>query len=830
MTIVKTLSSIVAGRSQRPADRGLRTKLTLEAVLLALLAATLASIVWQDTILRRAISIGPNSGTTYVSYGYGDAPSGGNSTFVLDPKRPLAWQCVLGDAYQYPYCGYELLFDDKKYERGKDLSGYRTLTLSLDYRGHGKSLRLNLKNYDPRYSVRGKTETYKFNTVEFPVRPGLQTVRIDLATLTVADWWITERKIPPALKDPQLDNVISIDVQSGTGWTASTHQFQLHDIVLEGPVLAPEQWYLSMLVAWLVLIGLFVAWRIYGLERTLEESEALKSGAFEASPDWISLLDLDGIVLYVNKTALDSLGVPEQALVGKIWAPLIPAEAIPDRNAAIAAARAGQVGRLSVSLATGRGETRWLESLVAPLRNPAGEIIRLVVMTRDISHQKSIEDQVRWTAAHDMLTELPNRRLFHERLEQEIRDHAERGFALLMLDIDDFKQVNDALGHDAGDHLLRTAAERLRGALRKGDFVARLGGDEFAVILHDVPNEKTLEAAAQALHERLSGPWVHEGRISDLRISIGSSLYPRHGHEASLLLKNADVALYAAKTAGRGRTAVFAPKMRAATERHSAMLAMARTAVADDLIVPYYQPKVDLEAGRVVGFEALLRWRHPSRGIQAPASIAAAFEDVEIAARITERMIERTVADVARWRDRGVDFGHVAINAAAADFRKGDFAEQLLERIHAAGVPAHCFQVEVTETVFLGRGALYVERALQTLRAAGIRVALDDFGTGYASLSHLKQFAVDIIKIDRSFVSDLEHDADDAAIIRAVVGLGRSLDLDVVAEGIESEAQHAYLLAEGCRFGQGFLYGKAAPASRVPGLLIPGQRSLQTAA
>ena len=234
-----------------------------------------------------------------------------------------------------------------------------------------------------------------------------------------------------------------------------------------------------------------------------------------------------------------------------------------------------------------------------------------------------------------------------------------------------------------------------------------------------------------------------------------------------------------------------------------------------------------------MGFEALLRWHHPTRGIQLPGRIAAAFQDHSLASAISDRIIDRVLADIVRWRDLGLPFRHVAVNAAAAELRAGNFAERLLERLHRADLPSHAVQLEVTETVFLGRGAEYIEHALKLLSREGVMIALDDFGTGYASLSHLKQFPVDIIKIDRSFVRNLHSDPDDGAIVAAVINLGRSLGIRVVAEGIENEAQHHTLLALGCDFGQGFLYGRAQPAAKVVKLLgtpdaVPARRRTQS--
>ena len=249
------------------------------------------------------------------------------------------------------------------------------------------------------------------------------------------------------------------------------------------------------------------------------------------------------------------------------------------------------------------------------------------------------------------------------------------------------------------------------------------------------------------------------------------------------------------------------------------MFALARHALQGERILPFYQPKMRLNGRTVYGFEALLRWHHGQRGIQLPETIRAAFDNLELAAAISNRMIDQVIADMRRWLSQGVPFGHVAVNAAAAEFRVDGFAESVLERLERAGVPAHHFHLEITETVFLGRGSECVERALRLLSEAGVRIALDDFGTGYASLRHLKQFPVNVIKIDRSFVQNMETDAEDAAIIEAVLNLGKSLKIEVVAEGIETPSHARRLQGMGCRYGQGFLFSRAVAASCVPGII-----------
>jgi diguanylate cyclase (GGDEF)-like protein len=390
--------------------------------------------------------------------------------------------------------------------------------------------------------------------------------------------------------------------------------------------------------------------------------------------------------------------------------------------------------------------------------------------------------------------------------------------AVLLVDVDHFKQVNDTMGHDAGDAVLVDLARRLQGCVRSSDIVARLGGDEFGIILPACGADQA-RATAEKIIGELRKPFVYQGRMLDCRASIGVGVYPTHGVTTEELLKSGDMALYSAKAGGRGMAKPFESSMRDDLQRRMSMLALGRKALRGQQIFPYYQPKVDLLTGAVRGFEALLRWHHPRLGVRLPGTIAACFEDYDLANEISERMIDCAVADMRTWLDQGLEFGSIAINAGAAEFRGGEFAVSILRRLEQSGVPAHYLQVEVTETVFLGRGSECVERDLKLLSAHGVKIALDDFGTGYASLRHLKQFPVDIIKIDRSFVTDMHRRRDDAAIVRAVINLGQSLGMDVVAEGIETTSQEADLRQMGCGYGQGFLYSKALPASRLKAYL-----------
>jgi len=467
------------------------------------------------------------------------------------------------------------------------------------------------------------------------------------------------------------------------------------------------------------------------------------------------------------------------------------------------------------------GALRWLEVRVWASAADDGESGRLVLTTRDVTEEKNSEERVLWASEHDPLTGLANRRLFLKRLSAAVQQaETERSHVgLLLFDLDKLKQTNDTLGHEAGDFLLRTFVERLQGLRREEDTLARLGGDEFALIMPNLSGSQQMLDLAQTVLEQMRERLTFEGHAIECRASIGASLYPEHGRDANNLQRNADVALYRAKAQGRCRLVVFEPEMRSELQLHTSMLSMARQALDTGNIVPYFQPKIALDTGKLVGFEALLRWRHPRRGIQGPAQIAAALEDQDLAVAISERMFALVAAQMRAWLDAGYEFGHVAVNASAVEFLRDNFAERVLGQLQEAGVPPRYLELEVTESVLLGHQSDRSDRILRTLSNAGVRIALDDFGTGFASLSHLKRFPVDTIKIDQSFVRDLENDPFGGAIIRAVISLGQSLGICVVAEGIETQAQADFLLAHQCDVGQGYFLGRPAAALAAENLL-----------
>lgn len=560
----------------------------------------------------------------------------------------------------------------------------------------------------------------------------------------------------------------------------------------------------------------------------LQASEALNRSIIEASPDCISLLDAEGNVSFLNGAAREALGLRSAAAtLGQPWVAAFPPSLREPAVRALSQARAGRTGRFTAAQRKSAGQL-WWDVVVAPLRDNSTHADGLISIARDITHQKEGEDRIRWAATHDPLTLLPNRALFQRTLDESLLEARKSGTAVtvLMMDLDDFKRTNDALGHDGGDALLKAFADRLRQTVRAGDMVARLGGDEFAVLLQGVTRAEDVERVVQSILAAVGAPCEFEGKILDIRASVGASTFPVHGRTRMELLKHADIALYAAKSSGRGVLCIFQAAMRAEAQKRLSMLGLARDAIRDDRIVANYQPKVDLRTDQLDGFEALLRWRHPTKGLQHPSTIKAAFHDGVLAAEISDCILRSVIADMLRWTDAGVQFGHVAINASPAEFRDGQFAEKLLDGLRRANLPTSCLQLEVTETVFLGRGAEHVERTLKALSQEGVQIALDDFGTGFASLSHLNKFPVHVIKIDRSFIGKLETSEHDAAIVRAVIKLGRSLGIKIVAEGIETKRQADFLRKHRCHSGQGYLFGKSIDALVVPSVIagwaIPG--------
>lgn len=550
--------------------------------------------------------------------------------------------------------------------------------------------------------------------------------------------------------------------------------------------------------------------------------KALLSAVLEHVEQGILMVDADGRVAVCNQRAIDLLGLPPDLMRSN---PLF-------EDVKRWQTRQGEFGTVTASLLRAiKYEGINVEILDYERQRPNGTVLEvrtnrlpnggMVRTFTDITERKSAEEAIRRAATHDPLTGLANRALFQSRLEEALANAEARrsGVGLLLLDLDDFKDVNDTLGHAVGDLLLQETALRLSSLVRKNDTVARLGGDEFAVIFAEISQVSDASTRASAIVEALRAPFFHEGRELSVAASIGVAAFPEHHRAPVELMKDADIALYRAKEQGRGQTAVYTSAARAAMERRVTIAREVREGLAARQFRPGYQPRISLKTGRIAGFEALARWQHPTKGLLSPDYFGSVFAEHEVSIALGEEMIRQAAADVRSWLDQGLECGLVAVNLSSADFSDPGLAVRILRMLEEAGVHPACFEVEVTETVFLGRRTATASSILNELHKAGVSIALDDFGTGFASLTHLKQYPVDHIKIDQSFVQNLIHDHVDAAIVTAIVNLGHAMGLHTTAEGVETIEQAERLRKAGCDFAQGRLYAEPRSGAEVPRII-----------
>jgi diguanylate cyclase (GGDEF)-like protein/PAS domain S-box-containing protein len=434
----------------------------------------------------------------------------------------------------------------------------------------------------------------------------------------------------------------------------------------------------------------------------------------------------------------------------------------------------------------------------------------------DITERKRAEARLAFLAQHDGLTGLPNRNLLRQQIDEMLmhrRRNAEQA-AVLVLGLDNFKSVNDTLGHGIGDKLLRGVAKRLRSTLRDEDTIARLNSDEFAVVQSGETRPEEAALLAERLQDAISDPFMLEGHSIVIGATIGIAMAPGDGDDSEKLLKNADMALSRAKSEMRGTFSFFESGMDARAQSRRRIEIDLRDAIQNDVLRPHYQPLVDLSSGRITGFEALVRWPHPDRGMISPADFIPVAEETGLINALGGLMLRRACLDAAQWPGDV----RVAVNLSPAQFRVGNLLSIVMDALRQSGLPAKRLELEITETLLLEKSS-QVLATLHALRALGVRISMDDFGTGYSSLSYLRSFPFDKIKIDQSFVRGLAANRDAQAIIRSIVSLGKGLGVIIIAEGVETEAELSCLRAEGCHEGQGFLFSRARPNAEIVELL-----------
>ena len=432
----------------------------------------------------------------------------------------------------------------------------------------------------------------------------------------------------------------------------------------------------------------------------------------------------------------------------------------------------------------------------------------------DITERKQTEARMRHLAVHDVLTSLPNRTLFLDRLRQALLSarRFQRGVTVLFVDLDRFKDINDHFGHDVGDLMIQEMGQRLSRIIRDSDTAARLGGDEFAIIQTDVQNIEDTIALAQRIIDELCQPFDCRGIRLHSTASVGITLFPEDGENPEQLVKNADMAMYAAKAEGRNNYRFFLPSMHERVKERKTIEEDLRNALEQDQLELYYQPKIDCRTEKVVGAEALVRWHHPERGLILPGEFISVAEECGLINRLGAWVLEKACRQTRIWRDSSLSDLRIAVNLSPAQFQDAELVDSVTKIVKETALPHGTLELEITESILMNNPEKAVS-TLKELKELGVLIAIDDFGTGYSSLNYLKRFPVTSIKIDRSFVNDIHVDVDDKAIVDAVIGLGHSLNLEVVAEGVEEVEQLVYLQEKGCDFIQGFLFSKPLPAS-----------------
>lgn len=794
-------------------------------IALALIASA-AAVFEREALTKETVEFGPAvNGKAYYAYTFADASDGGQSSISTSPSDPLSWRCVLRSGEAWPYCGFGLLFDTKHRGRGFDFSRYEGLTINLAYQGAGRLIRVSLKNDDglnSRFSS-------KAEQVTLPVRQGDQPLEVKFSDLAVPDWWKDRTRASGEHARPALGNIIALEVISGADGVPGPQVFRVRSVTFERQILSIEAFYSIMAASWFMLIAAILLCKRRQMrlirrsaQETLRTSEQLHRGILEATTDMIVLLSPEGMVELVNGPGVKSMELESaNQAVGKHWTRLWRDPSAVRVQHGLDEAAAGKTARFRAYCSTSRGTPKWWDVVVAPMNHSDGRLKGLLTISRDISEERAKSERLKWASEHDALTNLPNRAAFQARLSAAVLRAMQTGkqVGLLLLDLDHFKHVNDSLGHSSGDELLKCIADRLNSKLGESCFIARIGGDEFALIIEPVIDAAEMVSTGEEALLAIQRVVRTAGRAIRPSASIGGAIYPVHAASANDLFKNADAALYSRKQEGRGGTRLFDEYIREESQKVANQLRLARGALTNRTVVPFYQPKIDVRNGSVRGFEALLRWRHPTKGIQLPAALEEAFADYELAARIGQFMQRKVAADIRSWNERGIDVGRVAINAAPAEFLRDDYAEQLLTLIAGEGVPSHQLEVEITEHAFLGRANEYVARALAVLKDAGVRIALDDFGTGSSSLSHLRDFPVDVVKIDMSFIQQMSVNEEIAAIVTAVVRLAQSLSIESVAEGVDHPTQLDLLRVMGCDLAQGHLFTAAVDAGKVQKLL-----------
>jgi len=562
--------------------------------------------------------------------------------------------------------------------------------------------------------------------------------------------------------------------------------------------------------------------------RETEEALRLRDRAVEASVNAVMIVsaaDSEMPLVYVNRAFERTTGYGREEVIGRNCRFLQGADRDQPELEKIRRAIAEQHDAQALLRNYRKdGSLFWNMLYVTPVHDPrSGAVTHFVGVQYDITEIKRYQDELEHQANHDALTGLANRNLLRDRLQQSLAlaHRYERPFSLAFIDLDNFKLVNDSLGHDIGDRLLKIAGERLVSCVREGDTVARLGGDEFVLLITEQDRDDSVYRIVQRVMAEISQPFVIDQREFKVTCSVGIANFPRDGEDADTLLRNADTAMYRAKDLGRNTFQLYSSEMNANFGERLTLETDLWNALERDEFVLHYQPKVDLKTGRIIGMEALLRWQHPVNGMIPPGKFIPVAEESSLIVQIGKWVLREACRQNQAWQDDGLRYVPIAVNISARQLHDKDLIETVRTTLESTRLRAEYLEIELTESAVMSNTDEAVN-TMAALRGMDVRISLDDFGTGYSSLSYLKRLPVTGLKIDQSFVQDVATDPDDAAIVRAIVAVAQELMLDVTAEGVETVEQLEFLKAHGCGEAQGYYFARPAPASEIRALLERG--------
>ena len=548
----------------------------------------------------------------------------------------------------------------------------------------------------------------------------------------------------------------------------------------------------------------------------LQANEALLNSIINTAADGIAVVGLDGMVEFANPALARLIGYAAPELHGVRFQELLHTDAADTSfgEALFASPPNASVEPVNLQTQARSRDGRSIPVEIRASRMTVNDESKFTIVVRDISERTRSAERM-WRLTHfDELSGLPNRLLFRQLLEQALHDanREKKPIAVLFIDLDRFKLINDSAGHDSGDEVLRQVTGRLRQCLREADLISRFGGDEFAVLMRDIDDPEAARAAATRVLTSVAQPYPLNGEDYHLSASIGISTYPSDSVDATALLRNAELAMYRAKDQGKNNFQFHSSQMNARSAEHVALERSLRQAVERNEFQVHYQPQIEIASGRVIGAEALLRWDRPGFGMTAPDKFIPLAEETGLIVPIGRIVLLQACAEARRWQDAGARGFRIAVNLSPRQFTQSELVEDVQRILDDTGLAPESLELEITESMVMENP----ERAaaiLRELRAVGVQLAIDDFGTGYSSLGYLKRFPVNTIKIDRSFIQDVPADADDVAITHAIIAMGRSLRLSVVAEGVETAAQADFLRVHGCDFMQGYLISRPVPAA-----------------